>query len=222
MLYSKVPFDADKDFTPISMMPVGPLVFAVPATLPVNSVDEWIAYARKYTVAMGSYAPASVPHLIQTELNHTKGTNISIVQYKGEGPMWPDVATGVIHGAVGSYVAAAPHLQRGAIKVLATNGHERCPKLPNTRSFLEQGYTGQIFGLDGGLVMLAPSSTPPEIVQRMSDLMAEASDWPKAGQFREAMAIESRPSSAAEARKRWKQESPVWIALTKQLGLKLD
>jgi len=170
VLYNKVPFDPDKDFVPVSTMPVGPLVFAVPATLPVNSVDEWIAYARKYSVSMASYAPASVPHLTVAEFNRSKGTNIAVTQYKGEGPMWPDVANGIVHAGVGSYAAVSPHLQRGLLKVLATYGTERNPKLPPTvKSMSELGYNAPLFKLDGGLVMLAPAGTPEPIVQRVSN-----------------------------------------------------
>ncbi|MFT4102581.1 MAG: tripartite tricarboxylate transporter substrate binding protein [Burkholderiaceae bacterium] len=222
-LYNRVPFEPDKDFVPVSLLPVGPLVFAVPASLPVKNVDEWVAYAKKYSVSMASYAPASVPHLTVVELNRSKGTNIAVTQYKGEGPMWPDVANGIVHAGVGTYVAASPHLQRGMLKVLATFGTERNPKLPaGIKSMTEQGYDAPLFKLDGGLVMLAPVGTPEPIVRRVSELMIEAADSPRGKVLRDNFAIESKPTTTAQARERWKKESPVWIELTARLGIKLD
>ena len=67
------------------------------------------------------------------EFNKRHGTKVTVVHYMGEGPMWPDVGSGVTQGGVGSYVAVAPHLARGTIKVLATVGNERCPKLPDVK-----------------------------------------------------------------------------------------
>jgi len=221
-LYRKLPFVADKDFVPISLFPVGPLVFAVPASMPVNSVREWVDFAKANPVTMASYNPASVPHLIAEELNRSHGTRINVVHYKGEGPMWPDVGTGVTQGGVGSYVALTPHLQRGAVKVLATVGRERNPKLPNVRSFIDQGFDAQIFQLDGCLVMLAPAGTPAEIVTRLGELFVEGADSQKAIALREAFAIEAKPTNAAVAQQRWRDESPIWVRLTEAMNIKLD
>lgn len=221
-LYRKLRFDADRDFVPISLFPVGPLVFAVPAAMPVNSVREWVDFAKANAVTMASYNPASVPHLIAEELNRSHGTKINTVHYKGEGPMWPDVSTGITQGGVGSYVAITPHLQRGTLKVLATVGKERNPKLPDVKSFIAQGFDAQIFQLDGCLAMLAPAGTPPEIVTKIGDIFVEAADSPKAIALREAFAIEARPTSAAVAMQRWRDESPIWIKLTENMNIKLD
>jgi tripartite-type tricarboxylate transporter receptor subunit TctC len=221
-LYRKLPFEADKDFVSLSWLPVGPLLFAVPASLPVNSVKEWLDYAKTKPVGMASYNVGSVPHMVATEFNNKLGLNINVVQYKGEGPMWLDVATGIVQSGVGSYVALAPHLARGTIKVLASLGSERSPKLPNVRSMLSMGYDAPIFRLDGGLIMLAPAGTPAEIVRRLGDLCAESADTAKGQALKEAFAIDARPSTAAEMQRKWREESPLWIRMTEALGVKID
>jgi tripartite-type tricarboxylate transporter receptor subunit TctC len=221
-LYRKMPFDADRDFVAISWLPVGPLLFGVPASLPVNSVQEWVDYAKKNPVTMASYNPASVPHLAAEEFNQRYGTKVNVVHYKGEGPMWPDVGTGIVHGGIGSYAALNAHMQRGTIKVLASVGSERNPRLPNLKSFVAQGFDGEIFRLDGGLLMVAPAATPPEIVKRLSDIFVEATDSPKSVALREAFAIDARPTTAAVAQKKWREEAPVWIAMTERMNIKLD
>jgi len=221
-LYRKLPFDADRDFVPISLLPVGPLLFAVPASLPVGSTKEWIDYARTRPVSMASYNAGSVPHIIAEEMNRRHGLNVNVIHYKGEGPMWLDVAGGVVQGGVGSYVALGPHLARQTVKVLASVGHERSPKLPQVTSFVTQGFDGDIFRLDGCLAVLAPAGTPAEIVNRFGDLFVEAADSPKGLNLREAFAIDAKPTSAAVAQKRWRDESPVWVRLTESTGVKLD
>jgi len=221
-LYRKLPFDPDRDFVPLSWFPVGPLLMAIPASLPVTSVTEWVDHARKNPVTMSSYGPGSVPHLATQEFNKAYGTNVNVAHYKGEGPMWTDVATGVTQAGIGSYVALTPHLSRGTVKVLASVGNERSPKLPQVTSFVSQGFDGQLFKLNGGLLMLAPAGTPTEILQRISRGFVEGADSPKAVALREAFAIEDKPTTMQEAQRRWREESPVWIRLTEQLGVKID
>ncbi len=221
-LYRKLPFEPDRDFAPLGWFPVGPLLMAVPASLPVSTTKEWVEYARKNPVTMASYGPASVPHLATEEFNKRYGTKVNVTHYKGEGPMWPDVATGVTHAGIGSYVALAPHIQRGTVKVLASIGTERSPKLPQVTSFASQGFDGEIFRLSGGLLMLAPAATPEDVLQRLSQAFIEGADSPKAVALREAFAIDDKPTTMAEAKRKWREESPIWIRLTEQLGIKID
>lgn len=221
-LYRKLPFDADKDFTPITLLPVGPLLMAVPTDSPARTVKEWVEIAKTKPTSMASYGQASVPQLVSAEFNSRFGTNIEVIHYKGEGPMWIDVVSGVVQGGIGSYVALSPHLARGTVRVLASGGSEKSPKLPQVTSFVSQGFDAQVFKLDGCLAMLAPAGTPAEIVKRMGDLFVEAADSPKGLALREAFAIDAKPTTTAVAQQRWRDESPVWIRLTEQTGIKLD
>ena len=222
VLYRNIRYDNDRDFVPMSMLPVGPLVMAVPTSLPANSVKEFVDYARTNPVTMASYGAASVPHLMAEEFNKSHGTKITVAHYKGEGPMWMDVTNGVAQVGVGSYVAISPHLARNGLKVLATVGNERNLRLPQVKSFADQGYTADIFRLGGGLVMLAPTGTPQDIVQRISDLMVEGAEAEKSIAMREAFAIDTKPSTMAVAKQRWRDESPIWIRLTEATGVRID
>jgi tripartite-type tricarboxylate transporter receptor subunit TctC len=76
----------------------------------------------------------------------------------------------VVTAGVGSYVAMAPHLARGTLKVLASVGTEKSPRLPQVKPFLSQGFDAPIFRLDGGLVVLAPAGYPADIVKRLGVL----------------------------------------------------
>jgi tripartite-type tricarboxylate transporter receptor subunit TctC len=221
-LYRKLPFEADKDFTPISLLPVGPLLMAVPTDSPAKTVKDWVEIAKTKQTSMASYGQASVPHLAAADFNSRFGTKIEVIHYKGEGPMWIDVVSGVVQGGIGSYVALSPHLAKGTVRVLASVGSEKSPKLPQVTSFVSQGFEGQVFKLDGCLAMLAPAGTPADIVKRMGDLFVEAAESPKGLALREAFAIDAKPTTSAVAQQRWRDESPIWVRLTEQTGIKLD
>lgn len=221
-LYRKLPYDADRDFAPLSWFPVGPLLMAVPTSLGVKTVTEWVDYARKNPVSMASYNPASVPHLAAEEFNRSQGTKVNVVHYKGEGPMWIDVSTGLVQAGIGSYVALASHIARGTVTVIAKIGPERSPKVPDVKSFEDQGFKADIFRLSGGLLVVAPSGVPEAIQQRISDIFQAGADSPKAKMLRENFAIDDKPTSRQEAIRKWREEGPVWIRLTEQLGIKLD
>jgi tripartite-type tricarboxylate transporter receptor subunit TctC len=130
VLYRKLPFDLAKDIDPICIFPSGPLVVVVPEKLGVKTWDEFVAWARKNPATMGSYAPASHPHILAETLNKQLGANMQVVHYKGEGPMWVDMASGQLQVAVGSYQAAATVLNKG-FRPIAATGAARSPKLPD-------------------------------------------------------------------------------------------
>jgi len=222
VLYRKLPFDADRDLTPISLFPSGPLVMGVPATLAVRTMREWIDYARKNPTSMGTYAAASVPHMVADQVNRAYGTKIESIHYKGESPMWVDVASGQVQGAIGSYQAFAAMQAKGLVRAIAVTGPTRSPKLPDTPTLLEQGMDQPLFKLDGWLPLLAPAGTPPEIVARLSAAAIEGAETPKSAQLRDNFAIPTKPTTLDETRRRWRDESAVWIKLADDLGIKLD
>lgn len=222
VLYRKLPFDADKDLAPIAFFPAGALALAVNASLPIRNVKEYVDYAKKSPTTMGTYAPASWPHMIADTWNRNYGLSIQPVHYKGEAPMWVDVSTGQVTGGIGSFQALKGYIDRGAIRPIAVVGSSRSPRLPDVPTFGEQGLKDPIFVLNGWIPMCAPAGTPEPILQRMSDLIQEAFHSPKIKAMHESFGIPDRPTTLAESRKRWKDDAPEWIATADKLGIKLD
>jgi len=87
---------------------------------------------------------------------------------------------------------------------------------------VSQGFDGELFRLSRGLLMVAPAATPVDVLQRISQAFVEGADLPKAVALREAFAIGEKPTTMDEAKRKWREESPIWIRLTDQLGIKLD
>jgi tripartite-type tricarboxylate transporter receptor subunit TctC len=222
VLYRKLPYDADRDLTPVSLFPSGPLVFGVHDKLPVKTVGEFIDWAKRNTASMGSYAPASYPHMVADTINRVHGTKIESIQYKGEAPMWVDVASGQVQVAIGSFQAYNTVGSKGMVRPLGVTGRFRSPRLPDVPTLTEAGMADRLVTLDGWLPMVAPAGTPEPILARLAEVALEWGESPRAAQLRETFAIPNKPTSLAESRQRYKDESVVWIELAKALGVTLD
>ena len=221
VLYRKLPFDLAKDIAPITLYPSGALVLAVAEKVPARNFNELVEYARKNPSSMGSYAPAAHPHMLAEALNRDHGTKIQTIVYKGEAPMWVDVASGQVEMAVGSYQAFA-NVQAKGVRPIGVTGSLRCPKLPDIGTLSELGMKGEVPRLDGGLPVVAQTGTPEDILDKLAQVAVEGSDTPRARNLRETFAIPDKAKTRAETLRIWREIAPVWIRQAEALGVKLD
>lgn len=221
VLYSRLPYNLDKDITPVAFFPSGPLVIGVSEKVPASNLREFIAWAKKNPCSMGTYAPGSVPHMVADQLNRSEGTQIQAVHYRGESPMWVDLAGGQIQVAVGSYQSFATVASRG-VKPIAVTGNYRSPKLPDVPTAAQQGATGRLFSLEGGLPLMAPSGTPEAVLQALSRVVVQGAETERAAKLREQFGIPNKPKNLKDTRADWDRDVPVWVKLAVDLGIKLD
>jgi tripartite-type tricarboxylate transporter receptor subunit TctC len=221
VLYSKLPYNLDKDVTPVAVFPSGPLVVGVSEKVPVKNFKEFIEFAKTNTTTMGSYAPGSYPHMVADQTNRTDGTKIVTAHYRGESPMWVDVASGQIQIAIGSYQAFATVAQRG-VRAIGVTGNYRSPKLPDVPTLVEQGIPGNLVPLEGGLPLMAPAGTPEAVLQILSKVAVDGATTDRAAKLRETFAIPNKPVGLAETRKEWDRVVPIWVKIAVDLGVKLD
>jgi tripartite-type tricarboxylate transporter receptor subunit TctC len=221
VLYSKLPYNLDKDLTPIANFPSGPLVVGVSDKLPINNMKEFIAYAKSNPTNMGSYSPGSYPQLVADQTNRNEGTKIVTVNYRGESPMWVDVASGQVQIAIGSYQAFATVATRG-VRAIGVTGTYRCPKLPNMPTLVEQGIQGNLVSLEGGLPLMAPSGTPEAVLQILSKIAVDGANTERAAKLRENFGIPNKPQNLAATRAEWERVVPIWVKMAVDLGIKLD
>src|ERR1700712_2570037 len=114
VLMKDIPYDADKDFILVSIMPSGSLPFVAAEKTGAKTLAEFVAYAKKAEkVNVGTYGAGSYAHMAVAEMNKQYGLKMEAVHYRGEAPMWTDLAGGFIDGAHGSYSAALSVLQSG-------------------------------------------------------------------------------------------------------------
>lgn len=221
VLYNKLPYNLDKDVVPVAFFPSGPLVVGVPEKLGVNNMRELIDYAKKNPTNMGSYAPGSYPQMVADQTNRNEGTKIVTINYRGESPMWVDLAAGQLQVAIGSYQSFATVQSRGA-RAIGVTGSYRSPKLPDVATLTQQGIQGRLVTLEGGLPLMAPAGTPEAVLRALSQVAVEGANTLKATQLRETFAIPNKPKNLQDTRDDWARDVPVWIKLAVDLGIKLD
>jgi len=220
VLYSRLPYNLDKDLVPAVVFPSGPLVVAVNDKIPAKNLAEFIDYAKKNPAAMGTYAPGSYPQMVADQMNKVEGTKLLSVHYRGEAPMWVDLASGQVQIAIGSYQSFAT--VQGRVRAIGVTGNYRSPKLPDVPTLAQQGVQGRLVTLEGALPLMLPAGTPEAILQAISQTATEGADTERAGKLRELFAIPSKPKKLAEMRLDWERDVPVWIKQAVDLGIKLD
>lgn len=219
VLYKNLPYDADKDFVLISSMSAGHLPFVASKATGATNLDEFIAYARKNKVNIGTYAAGSYAHIAVAELNKHFGLQMEAVHYRGEAPMWQDLAAGVIQAASGSYAAASNVMQSGAGRAIAVPQKRRMSKLPDVATFAEQGVTSRAFQLQGFICLVGPAGMPQEMVQRISDLMVEGGKSERVRKLLDTFGVDDSAVGHEDFKKLVAEEGPIWISLVQGLGL---
>jgi tripartite-type tricarboxylate transporter receptor subunit TctC len=167
-LYSKLPFDIDTEFDPVSMLTRSTIGLAVPASFPANTLEEFIAYAHKNPgkLGYGSFGQGTTAHIFGESLNLAAKTDLVHAAYKGAAPLMQDLLGGQIQSAWLDAATLAPMLQAGKIKVLAMTGTQRTSSLPTVPTFLELGFKG--FEPVGFFLVLAPAGMPKDVLAKLS------------------------------------------------------
>jgi tripartite-type tricarboxylate transporter receptor subunit TctC len=219
VLMKNIGYDAEKDFSLISIMPSGSLPLVASEKSGVKNLKEFIDYARKTEkVSIGTYAPGSYAHIAITELNKQYGLNMEAVHYRGEAPMWADLAGQSIDAAIGGYQAAQPVLQTGRGRAIAIS-RKRISVLPDVATYAEQGVTSQAHRLTGFQCCVAPAGTPLEIIKKLSDLFVAAGKSEKVQQMMKVQGLDEAAMTLEASQKLYNDEAPVWIELVSSLGL---
>ncbi len=222
-LYTKLPYNAAKDFAPVTLFPSGALILAANKDLPVKNAAELVEYAKSHPLTLGTYGQGSWPHLVAENWIKVRKIPLTTVHYKGEAPMWIDVVNGQIQAVVGSYLQFAMHYQKGTVKPLAAaTGSLRSPKLPDVASMVEQGFTDPLYKLEGYMPMVAPAGTPVEILRKVAEAIHEASGTPKLAALRDTFAIDQWPTDYPTTIQRYDEYGKTWGMLADELGIKLD
>jgi tripartite-type tricarboxylate transporter receptor subunit TctC len=218
-LMKNLAYDAEKDFTLISIMPSGSLPMVASQKSGAKNLKEFVDYCKKNDkVSIGTYAAGSFAHMAVAELNKQYGLKIEPVHYRGEAPMWADLAGQTLDAAIGSYGAAQAVLQGGRGVAIAIS-RRRNPLLPNVATFQEQGATSKAFQLTGFQSCSVPANTPKEIVMKLSQWLVDAGKSDKVQEMMKTFGIDEPAMTFEETQKLYNEEKPVWLDLVKTLGL---
>jgi tripartite-type tricarboxylate transporter receptor subunit TctC len=168
-LYARPQYDAVSDFTPVALIAEVPLVLLTKKTLPANSLQEFIAYAKENQAKM-NYASAgngSAVHLGCVMFNMAIGVTTTHVPYRGSGPAMNDLISGQVDYFCDTVSGGVPQIQSNTVKGLAYFGKTRSPALPDLPTAQEQGLAG--FEAYTWNAIFAPKGTPEAIVKRLNE-----------------------------------------------------
>jgi tripartite-type tricarboxylate transporter receptor subunit TctC len=222
VLFKKMPYDPDKDFVHVAGFDPGPLPLGVNAESTIRNMRDLLAFGKNQRITFGNYSAGSLPHFVAQQLSKKYGLNIDPVPYKGEAPMWMDLASGQSTVAQGTVSGILPHLQSGKVRAIAVTTRTRSPLLPQVPTFDEQGLSDPVFTMQTWLGLFAPANTPRPIVQRVSDLVQEAASTTRVREINKTYGMSDKPWSSSEFEKLDRQNKPHWIELARELNVTLD
>ena len=156
-IFSKLPYDPIKDFTPITLISKVPSLYVVHPDLPVKNLQEFVAYAKAHPGQLnyGSAGNGSAGHLAFEYLKLSTDTFVLHVPYRGTGPMLTDLMAGRLQASAVGAPALMQFIKAGKLRCIAAGASTRLPQLPDVATVAEQGYKG--FEMTQWYGLLAPS-----------------------------------------------------------------
>jgi tripartite-type tricarboxylate transporter receptor subunit TctC len=170
----KPPYDANRDFIPVSLVAVVPNIFVVNASVPVKDLKEFVALARAKpgTINYGSAGNGSAGHLAFEYLKMVTGIDIVHVPYKGTGPMLTDLIAGQTQATSAGTPPLMPHVKSGKLRAIAVGTPQRIAALADVATVAQQGYPG--FETSQWYGIIVPAKTPDAVVRKLAEEIARA------------------------------------------------
>jgi tripartite-type tricarboxylate transporter receptor subunit TctC len=221
-LYSKLGYDPVRDFTPITLIAATSQVLAVHPSVPVKTVKEFIAYAKKRPGELNysSAGNGSQPHLTAEIFKSRTGINIVHVPYKGAPPAMTDLLAGHVALTFATSPSAVPHARSGKLRALAVSTAKRISALPEVPTIDESGVKG--FEASGANGLVGPAGMPAAVVERLNAAVVRIVKDPAMSKFLSDQGAEPWTTTPAEYGAYIKSEVAKWAKAVKDSGAKVD
>jgi len=219
-LLPKVPYDIHRDLRPVTIISSSPLVLAVNAKLPANTVQELVALARSQPgkLTFASAGVGTTPHMAGEFFSERIRQELVHVPYKGSGPAMADLVGGQVQMAFSSITAALPFIKDGRLRGLATTGEKRAPALSNLPTVIESGFPG--FEVNLWLALFVPAKTPADVVSALNAEVRKALQLPEVKAAFDKVGADPVGSTTAEAATFVRKEFDKWAAVVKSANIK--
>ena len=221
-LFPRVPYDLARDFTPVALLGVFPLVLVVNPAVPAKSAAELIALAKAKpgSINFASIGNASPPHLAGELFNQIAGVTLVHVPYKGSAPAQTDLIGGQVQVMFDTAVSAIPHVKSGRTRALAVTTKNRSRLLPDLPSLEESGLRGyDLYGW-GGIV--GPAGMPAEIGLKLNAEITKALRQPDVAEKLATLGSEPGGMTSQDFGRFIQDEAAKWKKLVVSTGAKLD
>jgi len=221
-LYSKINYDPVKDFAPVSLVATVPNVMITQASLPVQNLQEFIAFAKAKPGALnfGSGGAGTSNHLAGELFNIVTGAKLVHIPYKGVNLAMQDVLAGNVHLVFIGIPAAAPHIKAGKLRALALVAPQRSSALPEVPTVAEAGLRD--FEVTTWYGVLAPAGTPRNVVTRLNAELGKIMHSPELKEKLAATGTEPLTSTPEEFADYIKREIAKWGEVVRKAGVKAD
>jgi tripartite-type tricarboxylate transporter receptor subunit TctC len=211
------PYDAVKDFTPITRVGSFTLMLVVHPSIPAKNMKELIDYAKDNPGRL-SFASANTSGIVAGEtLKHWAEIDMLHVPYKSPPPALQDLVAGRVSMMFTDLTTGLPHVQSGALRALAVTRLHRSSLFPELPTMDEAGVTG--FDMDSWAGIVAPAGTPPEIVTRLNTELRKIIDSPDIKKMLGRVGFEAFSSSPKEMEDTIKVQLAKWGKMVKDAGI---
>jgi tripartite-type tricarboxylate transporter receptor subunit TctC len=221
-LYKKMPYDPVKDFEPVVLVATVPNVLVVPVSLPVNSVQELIAYGKKNPdkLNFASAGNGTSIHLSGELFKSMTGLSITHVPYKGSAPAVAGLLGAEVQMMFDNLPSSMPHIKGGKFKALAVTSAKRSSALPNVPTVAEAGVPG--YEATSWFGILAPAGTPKTIVAQLNAEVVKILAQPAIKARLLEQGAEPAGGSPEDFAALIKREIPKWAKVVKDSGAAVD
>lgn len=219
-LMDKLPYDAQKDFAPVTMIARSPSMLAVPADSPIKTLKDYIANAKANPgkVNYGTYGAGTSAHIQGSLLAQQAGLDLVHVPFNGAAPLVTQLVGGQLTSAFIDSASARPHLAK--MRPLAVTGTARMPGLPDVPSFQELGYHS--FDPYGWFGLLLPAGTPPAIVNKLSEEVNRILRLPDVTARIEALGLQVGGGKPDEFAAELRKDAGIYARIIKDANIKLN
>jgi tripartite-type tricarboxylate transporter receptor subunit TctC len=220
-LYESLPYDPFKDFVAVCELAVSPHVFAVKPDLPVNTMKEFVALAKRDPDKFNVSTPpiGTTPQLQAEVLKLREGLQkMATIVFPGGGDALKALLSGTVQLSSGVLAPAHPQIKAGAIKGLAVTGRTRWHDLPDIPTMIEAGYPDFVF--DTYTALMAPAKTPPEVVARLEKASLDILNKPDMREKLTKAGFEVTARDGKGHMARVTKEVPMFADIIAQAGIK--
>jgi tripartite-type tricarboxylate transporter receptor subunit TctC len=221
-LYRKLPWDAVKDFAPVSLVAMVPNILVVNNSVPVKSVKDFIAYlkANPNKFNYGTPGNGSTAHLSMEMFKTATGTSIQHIPYKGSAGVMADVIGGQIIATLDNLPPYMQQVKAGKLRALAVSAAKRSPAVPDIPTIAESGVPGYNSGSWFGL--LAPAGTPKPVIDKLATETQRILKLPDVAERLSGLGAESVGDRPEQFAAHIKSEIAKWAKVIKDANVELQ
>jgi tripartite-type tricarboxylate transporter receptor subunit TctC len=220
-LANRLPYDIERDFTPVSMLVSVPPVIVVHPSVPAASLKELAGWLRANPdKAYGTSGPGSMVHLWTELFKSVEGVRVEHIPFKGAAPAMQELLVGRVHVMLDQLSTALPHIRSGKLRPIAVTTPQRVAAIGDVPTTREQGYPqlettnwNSLFG---------PAGLPPEIASRLHAEALKAVSHPDVARRLHDLAAEGTATAPAEFDRLFRAQIAQWAPVVKRLGVIVD